>query len=83
MNYQIVIEKRAQKFIRKQPKPQQERLLCAIAKLPAGDTKTLKGNEGLFRLRVGTFRIIYTVDNNVLVVTVIDAGNRGQIYQGY
>lgn len=83
MNYQIVIEKRAQKFIRKQPKPQQERLLRAIAQLPAGDTKALKGNEGLFRLRVGTFRIIYTVDNNVLVVTVIDAGNRGQIYQGY
>ena len=83
MNYQIVIEKRAQKFIRKQPKPQQERLLRAIAQLPAGDTKALKGNEGLFRLRVGTFRIICTVDNNVLVVTVIDAGNRGQIYQGY
>ena len=83
MNYQIVIEKRAQKFIRKQPKPQQERLLRAIAQLPAGDTKALKGNEGLFRLRVGTFRIIYTVDTNVLVVTVIDAGNRGQIYQGY
>lgn len=56
MNYQIVIEKRAQKFIRKQPKPQQERLLRAIAQLPAGDTKALKGNEGLFRLRVGTFR---------------------------
>lgn len=83
MNYQIVIEKRAQKFIRKQPKPQQERLLRAIAQLPAGDTKALKGNEGLFRLRVGTFRIIYTVDNSRLVVTVIDAGNRGQIYQGY
>lgn len=83
MNYQIVIEKRAQKFIRKQPKPQQERLLRAIAQLPAGDTKALKGNEGLFRLRVGTFRIIYTVDNSRLVITVIDAGNRGQIYQGY
>ena len=55
MNYQIVIEKRAQKFIRKQPKPQQERLMRAIAQLPAGDTKALKGNEGLFRLRVGAF----------------------------
>lgn len=83
MNYQIVIEKRAQKFIRKQPKPQQERLLRAIAQLPAGDTKALKGNEGLFRLRVGTFRIIYAVDNSRLVIAVIDAGNRGQIYQGY
>lgn len=83
MSYQIVIEKRAQKFIRKQPRPQQERLLRAISKLPDGDVKQLQGNEGLFRLRVGTYRIIYTIDNNRLVITVIDAGNRGQVYQNY
>lgn len=28
------------------------------------------------------YRIIYTVDNGELVVTVIDAGNKGQIYKG-
>lgn len=83
MSYQIVIEKRAQKFIRKQPRPQQERLLRAISKLPEGDVKQLQGNEGLFRLRVGTYRVIYTIDNNRLVITVIDAGNRGQVYQNY
>lgn len=83
MSYQIVIEKRAQKFIRKQPRPQQERLLRAISKLPDGDVKQLQGNDGLFRLRVGTYRIIYTIDNNRLVITVIDAGNRSQVYQGY
>lgn len=83
MSYQIVIEKRAQKFIRKQPRPQQERLLRAISKLPEGDVKQLQGNDGLFRLRVGTYRVIYTIDNNRLVITVIDAGNRGLVYQNY
>lgn len=76
MSYQIVIEKRAQKFIRKQPRPQQERLLRAISKLPGGDVKQLQGNDGIYR-------IIYTIDNNRLIITVIDAGNRGQVYQGY
>lgn len=83
MRYQIVIEKRAQKFIRKQPKPQQERLLRAIYQLPEGDVKQMKGNEGLYRLRVGTYRVIYTIDNDRLIIVVIDAGNRGQVYQGY
>ena len=39
--------------------------------------------HGLFRLRVGPYRIIYTVDNGQLVVYIIDAGNRGQIYNRY
>lgn len=34
MTYKILIEKPAMKFIQKQPKPQQERLLQAIAALP-------------------------------------------------
>jgi len=81
--YQIVIEKRAEKFIRKQPKPMQVRLLTAISKLPQGDIKALKGHENLYRLRVGDYRVLYTIDNGRLVICVIDAGNRGEIYQGY
>lgn len=82
MKYQIIIEKRAKKFIEKQPKPQQVRILQAIQKLPEqGDTKSLKGHAGFYRLRVGDYRIIYTVENEKLVVVVTDAGNRGQIYK--
>ncbi len=82
MKYQIIIEKRAKKFIEKQPKPQQVRILQAIQKLPEqGDIKSLKGHAGFYRLRVGDYRIIYIVDNEKLVVVVTDAGNRGQIYK--
>ena len=86
MSYTIVIEKLAEKFIMKLPKPEKERVLKAIYKLPSeGDIKQLKGKKsrGLLRLRVGDYRIIYTVDNGKLVVYVVDAGNRGEIYNRY
>ena len=81
--YKIDISKRALKFIAKQSKPQQELLLKTISKLPAGDIKSLKGHKGVYRLRVDDFRIIYTIDNGQMVICVIDAGNRGQIYKRY
>ncbi|MBQ4607876.1 MAG: type II toxin-antitoxin system RelE/ParE family toxin, partial [Clostridia bacterium] len=43
--------------------------------------KPLAGMEGEFRLRVGDYRIRYTVDHGRLIVTVIDAGNRGDVYK--
>lgn len=84
MKYQIKIEKDAQKFLKKLPHPDETRVLKAIAKLPdEGDRKQFKGHPGFFRLRVGNYRIIYTVDNGQLIVRVVDAGNRGQIYNRY
>ena len=86
MNYRIVIEKAAEKFIVKLPRPDKERVLKAISRLPEqGDIKQLKGQKsrGMFRLRVGDYRIIYTVDDGQLVVCIVDAGNRGQIYSRY
>lgn len=84
MTYTIQIDKPALKFLQKQPQAQRERLLRAIRDLPDnGDRKRLQGHSDLFRLRVGTYRIIYTVDNGKFVVCVIDAGNRGQIYNRY
>lgn len=81
MQYRIEIDKRAVRFISKQPKPQRERIFKAINKLPQGDIKALQGYEGYFRLRVGDYRIIYTLDNNVLIIRVIEVGNRGDIYK--
>ncbi len=47
------------------------------------DIKKLKGHSDLLRLRVGEYRIIYTVDNGELIIYVVDAGNRGEIYKKY
>lgn len=86
MKYEIVIGKLAEKFIVKLPKPEKERVLKAIYNLPEGtDIKQLKGkkSKGLYRLRVGEYRIIYSIDNGRLIIYVVDAGNRGQIYNKY
>lgn len=82
--YKIVIKKKAKKFIDKLPQNEKKRVIKAISNLPNGeDIKKLKGHSDLLRLRVGDYRIIYTVDNGELIVIVIDAGNRGEIYDKY
>lgn len=82
MSYEIVIERKALKFINRQPADQKRRILSAIYKLPdQGDRKQLAGEEGAFRLRVGDYRVIYTVDNGRLIVNVVAVGPRGQIYK--
>lgn len=82
MKYRIEIDKPALKFLQKQPQTQRERLLRAIQSLPeVGDIKPLGGYENLYRLRVGSFRVLYTIIGNLLIVRVLDIGNRGDVYK--
>lgn len=78
--YRIIFSKKAEKFLRKQDKPTQRRLIEAISKLPLeGDIKKLQGADG-YRLRVGNYRVLFDV--NGIILDIIDIGNRGQIYKG-
>lgn len=80
----INFEKSAKKFIKKQPPEQQKRLLKAINGLPeSGDTLKMQGYKSLYRLRVGSYRVLYSVDHEgkYTIVTVSDVDNRGQIYK--
>lgn len=84
MRYQIVLEKPAQKFLKRLNRTDKERILRAIYKLPEGENiKRLKGHQDLLRLQVGDYRVIYTVNNGKLVVCVVDIGNRGDVYKRY
>lgn len=83
MIYKIQIEKKAFKFIEKQPMNKRKLILSAIYSLPSGDTRIMRGHTNLFRLRVGDYRIIYTIQNDILIINVIDIGNRGQVYNRY
>ena len=80
-NYNINLTKKAEKFIKKQDKGTQKRLIKAIIELPEGDIKKLKGMNEIYRLRVGDFRILFERNDNELIILVIDIGNRGQIYK--
>lgn len=82
--YRFIIKKPAKKFIDGLPVNERRRIVDAIERLPdSGDIRRLQGHNDLFRLRVGPYRVLYTVDNGEFVIYVIDAGSRGQIYNQY
>lgn len=74
----INYSRQSAKFLSKQDKITQKRIISAVNKLPAGDVRKLQGRTG-YRLRVGDFRIIFDIDGNILYIDKID--NRGQIYK--
>lgn len=79
--YKIEFEKAAQKFLNKQDKAQRLRLYKAIYKLPNGtDIKKMKGYN-LYRLRVGDYRILYSIDEVVKIITIENIDNRGDVYK--
>lgn len=45
------------------------------------ESKTLKGFAGFHRLRVGDYRVVYTVRRNIITVTIAAVGHRGDIYK--
>lgn len=74
---EIRYSKQAVKFLQKQEKKTQIRIISSIESIPLGDIKKLQG-EDKFRLRVGDFRIIFSKEGYILMIEKID--NRGQIY---
>ncbi len=63
----------------------QRRLVDAMEALadqprPLG-AKRLKGAEGVLRIRVGDYRILYTIDAAVLTVLVVMIGDRKEVYR--
>ena len=82
--FSIVLKRRAKKIIDRLPRNEKVRIVSAIEKLPEGDDiKQLQGYDRIYRLRVGDYRILYTVNHAELIVIIIDAGSRGDIYKRY
>ncbi len=80
MNYKIVFQKAAIKFLKKQDKKTQERLLTTINQLPQGtDIKKLKGLD-MYRMRVGNMRILYTIDDSIKIISIENIDNRGDVF---
>jgi len=82
--YDVQVDRAAAKLLRKLDRPVQARLVAVIATLahdprPAG-VVALAGHPGLLRIRVGGYRVVYTVDDAVLVVLVVHIGHRRDVY---
>lgn len=84
MKYTILVERYAQKQIIKLDKKLIPVIKTAIAELsdnprPFG-YKKLKGEEA-YRIRVGDYRIIYEIDDNIILITVVSVGHRKDVYK--
>ncbi|RDV44521.1 plasmid stabilization protein [Leifsonia sp. ku-ls] len=84
MSYRIELRPAAVRALRKVDRQHLPRLQGAIALLaqdprPPGAT-ALRGRPG-FRVRVGDYRILYTVQDNVLLMVVVDLGHRREVYR--
>ncbi len=83
MTYRVTLKKKAIKALLKINEPFYSNIKAAIYNLaenprPPGYIK-LKDQIG-YRIRVGDYRIIYTILDEVLVVDVIDLAHRSEIY---
>ncbi|MEH2388914.1 MAG: type II toxin-antitoxin system RelE/ParE family toxin [Nostoc sp.] len=52
----------------------------AIEPRPIG-VKKLAGEESLYRIRVGGYRVIYQIFDNILLVNVIKVKHRREVYR--
>ncbi|MEK7720451.1 MAG: type II toxin-antitoxin system RelE/ParE family toxin [Bacteroidota bacterium] len=82
--YKLFIEKAVYKQLKNIPEKDYQKIMTSIATLannprPPG-CKKLKGRPG-YRLREGNFRVIYEINDKILTVTVIEAGDRKEIYE--
>ena len=82
-DYRIELRPAAARALRKLDPAARTRVQGAIALLaqdprpPAA--RALRGRDGL-RVRVGHYRILYTVDDGVLLVVVVTLGHRRDVY---
>jgi mRNA interferase RelE/StbE len=82
--YRIELRPAAVRALRKLDPPTRRRVQGAIALLaqdprpPAA--RALKGRPAL-RVRVGDYRVIYTVRDDVLLVVVVTLGHRRDVYE--
>ncbi len=85
MAYEVKFSKKATKAYKKLPGDIRYRIDQKISYLrhtPRGhDTKKLVGHENAYRTRVGSYRIVYEIEDEKLLVWILDVGSRGSIYQ--
>jgi len=86
--YKVRLEKSAQKSLKKTDKNDSRIIMAWISKNlvncedPYIHGKSLQGNlKGKWRYRVGNYRLICNIDDEKLVILILEAGHRREIYK--
>jgi len=84
MAYSIEFRPAARKTLGELPVSDRLRVAKAIAKISENPycpgCKKLKGSE-FWRIRVGNYRVVYSVVESTLVVLVVKIGHRREVYR--
>jgi len=86
VSYTLLIKKQAKKVLQSVAQPDRTRITEKIVQLgkdpdsPGLDIKKLQG-ESYFRLRVGSWRIIFDRDNEVKIISIEKIKPRGDAYK--
>jgi len=83
-SYSVELSANVRKDFRKIPKADAERILGNIRDLAVTprptDSKKLKGEE-LYRIRIGSYRVVYEIEDKRLVVFIIRVKHRKEAYR--
>ena len=85
MPWRVTLAPLAERQLRAVPEEVERRVVRRLRVLrddprPQGSLK-LAGRDGAYRLRVGDYRILYRIEDAVLVVLVIAVGHRRDVYR--
>jgi mRNA interferase RelE/StbE len=83
--YEVRLKPSAERKLRKLPRDAQQRIArrldgFAAEPRPSG-CERLSGLDDLYRVRVGDYRIVYEIEDDILVVLVITIGHRRDVYR--
>ena len=85
MKYRIEVKRSAAKVLKKMAKLDKRRIVEKInslaEELPNPETTKMKGDNPFHRIRVGDYRVVYEIQNEVLVILIVKVGHRKDIYR--
>lgn len=85
MKYRVEVKRSAAKALAKIPKPDQNRIIEKIdglaENLPNSGTTKMKGDNPFHKVRVGDYRIIYEIQDDILVILILKIGHRRDVYK--
>jgi mRNA interferase RelE/StbE len=85
VTFRIEFTKSAAKALAAIPRKGQKRIarkIESLAETPPAPAKTkMKGNNPFHRVRVGDYRIIYEIQNQILLILILKIGHRKEVYR--
>lgn len=86
MTYRVTFAPAAARQLRKLDPPARRRIQATINVLadnprPPASTQ-LVGGVGEWRVRTGDYRVVYDIEDDVLLVLVVAVGHRREVYRG-